>query len=227
MGIRDLVKQAGQIVKAFSNPVPIDEEYFQHRIIICNDCEWNSANKDPEDLSFSDKLKIDGPFQGDPMCTACGCCVPRKAGLPESTCGLSNFNNPELPPKWTALKTYGLRQKSLSVENLSFDVGDISPIDGGFVYNTGKVTKDTKILKIKLNIQDTKGFKLVSIIPECGCTAAQQDVIDENSVSIGIDLSTVDFRVGAPIERTIHLSYLQKSSVEPKKVIITLKTEMI
>lgn len=212
MGIKARIEQARQIIKAFTNPVPADKEWFQHRVSVCDGCEYNSKNKTEDDISFTDKLKIKNVFNGDPMCTACGCCVPLKAGLPESVCGLAHPRGGMTPqkPLWTALKTYGLLRKSMYLENLTPELGLVFAKDYGFVYNIEKFTDEDKVLRVTVNLVDNKGLKLRAIKNQSTDVAIGQTIATDTTISMNISISTLKIKEGVEFTDSIEVFYTQK-----------------
>jgi len=225
--ISDRLKQVSQIFRAYSQPVPVDQPYFKERIAICDPCEWNSANIAPEKLSVADKNKIKVFFKGEPMCTACGCCIPLKAGLRDSVCGLKSKGK---KPKWdTAFdkhsKVYGLANKSLIANNLTPDEGVLSPMDGGFKYKVNVLPVDSKMVELVIKITDIHGFSLINQITSCGCTAAKAEAIDDKSCKLTYQISTLKILEGGKLDIFANITYGRRLRKTQEVIKINIELE--
>lgn len=194
-------KKAKTIAKAFINPLPVGEEWYEKRLEICNGCEYNSANVDSEKLSFGAKLKIQSGFcDNGNHCTACGCCIERKCGSRVSECGLVEL---KMEPKWKAIDVES-DSTDFSIEYLGTDsILTTSNVNGReeFLFDFGQTKAN--VLKTEFKLKNKKPFEVIKYEVSCGCT--HPEVIDretEDTYNITVNLSTLKFREGLN-EKTI------------------------
>jgi len=195
-------KKVKTIAKAFINPIPVGQDWYEKRLDICNGCEFNSANIDPEKLSFGSKLKIQsGLCDKGNHCTACGCCIERKCGSRTSDCGLSEVPGSE--PKWKAID-FELEKSTFFIEYQGTDaIFSVTKVNDReeFLFDFGQVSAN--VLKTEFKIKNKNPFEVIKYEVSCGCT--HPEVIEretENSYNIAVNLSTIGFREGLN-EKTI------------------------
>lgn len=195
------LKKVKTIAKAFINPLPVGEDWYEKRLEICNGCEYNSANVDPEKLSFGAKLKIQSGFcDNGNHCTACGCCIERKCGSKVSECGLSEIN---LEPKWKAIEIES-ESSNFFLEYIGTDaVLSLTKVNDReeFLFDFGQ--SSANVLKAEFKLNSKNPFEVIKYEVSCGCT--HPEIIQketENSYNILVNLSTLNFREGLN-EKTI------------------------
>jgi hypothetical protein len=194
-------KKVKTIAKAFINPLPTGEEWYEKRLEVCKGCEYNSANIDSEKLTFGSKLKIQsGLCDNGNHCTACGCCIERKCGSRVSECGLVEL---KMEPKWKALDIE-LESSDFYLEYEGTDailtVGNVNGKEE-FLFDFGQFSAN--VLKTEFKLKNKEPFDVIKFEVSCGCT--HPEVIEkelENSYNILVNLSTLNFREGLN-EKTI------------------------
>jgi hypothetical protein len=197
-------KKIRNIADAFLHPLPIDEKWYQDRLKICTDCPLNSDNCTEEQLTDMQKFRKN-TVSGCPekrFCTACGCCIDRKAAVKVEQCGAVDLGE---KPKWTAIEIEDKNNKDFFIENLTpelsnlYKAGGLYYIDFGYVEN-GKV-------ETTIQVEYPTGTKFTNIIPSCGCTVANIEHVDDTHVRFPIRVSTVNFKTGTVIEKAITVSF--------------------
>ena len=195
------LKKVKTIAKAFINPLPVGEDWYEKRLEICNGCEYNSANIDPEKLSFGSKLKIQSGFcDNGNHCTACGCCIERKCSSRVSECGLVEL---KMEPKWKAIEVesdssnFFIEYQGTDAILSTSNVNDREE----FLFDFGQ--SSANVLKTEFKIRNKNPFEVIKYEVSCGCT--HPEVIEresDNSYRILVNLSTLNFREGLN-EKTI------------------------
>jgi hypothetical protein len=188
-------KKVKTIAKAFVNPLPVGEDWYEKRLEICNGCEYNSANIESIKLSFGSKLKIQSKLcDNGNHCTACGCCIERKCGSRVSECGLVEL---KMEPKWKAID-FESEKTDFTVEYQGTDaIFSVSKVNDReeFLFDFGQ--SSANVLKSEFVIRNKKPFDVLKFEVSCGCT--HPEVIQkesETSYRIVVNLSTLKFREG-------------------------------
>jgi hypothetical protein len=185
------------IVKGFTTDEPTADWYMK-RMEICSACKYNSSNK--EDISAVEKLKVNS-ICGGPVCTACGCCVSKKARVEESVCGLEEIGE---TPLWGSVVASNPIDKSLKV---------FTP-DGGTSIEMGKdlvniyreYGEEDLRLNFNLVFQRKGGIELVSADGSCSCTASENEKIDSENFRLLVQISTKKFK-GTSSSRGMKVDY--------------------
>lgn len=186
------LKKAKDIGKAFVNPLPVGEDWYEKRIEICRTCPKNTNNVEDSKLSFVDKAKIKtGLCDNGNHCLACGCCIERKCSLKSEVCGLKELGE---EPKWNALEVESKRDKRLKVENLSPGVCNLSMENGEYIVEFLE-SSDLK-LSLSIKISRSNGLEVKSHQASCGCTLANMETVDKTSAIFNLDISTKKFKEG-------------------------------
>lgn len=189
-------KKAKTIAKAFMNPLPVGEDFYERRLEICRTCEYNSANIDPEKLSFGSKLKIQSKLcDNGNHCTACGCCIERKCGSKASSCGLSEVSG--ATPKWNAIHISS-EKSNFYIEYVGTDsvltTSSVNERDE-FLFDFG--SSSANVLTTEFKLHNNAAFNVIKYEVSCGCTHPEViDKLDENTYSIVVNLSTLNFKEG-------------------------------
>lgn len=190
------LKKAKTIAKAFLEPLPEDQEWYQKRLEICRTCPLNSANK--ENLTLAEKLNINnlvkkGLCDNGNHCTACGCCIERKCATRTEDCGMVKIGE---EPKWRALDAPSKVNPEISIKNMTPEMGEIEVEETQFNYNFG-ITEDNKLtfrfqIKREKNELEVKNYR-----PGCSCTSVDSvSEIDSNTTEFAVSISTKGFRKG-------------------------------
>lgn len=192
------------IIKAFSTALPKDEQWYKDRLSICGGCKYNSENV--ENASSKVKLVSKTVCGGGAVCTACGCCVSRKASLKEEYCGLKERPDLEESPKWSAIELDGFKDdKNLTVEKL-----DNVPLS--FESSTGKVVVEAETsepsISFNFRLNRPGGLKVVEVQKSCGCTASHTNNNEDGSSDIKLTVSTVNFKQGVQAHKTVKCKYV-------------------
>jgi hypothetical protein len=213
------LKKAKTIAKAFINELPEGEDWYKKRLEICSVCPYNTKNIPKDQLKISEKMKIaSGVCDDNHFCTACGCCIVRKAAVKSEECGLTKLY---MDPKWSALLAQSKLNQTITMENMTPEEGSIVVEDTQFTYDFG-IRKEERLqlvfrltrLKAPLNIK--------AIRPGCTCTSVDETKeIDENTIEVTVSLSTKGFRRGLNGRKLYVEHFLTKQKVD--EVTINLK----
>jgi len=223
--MKKIVSKAKSIIKANLEPLPVDEVWYQSRIAICETCPLNSKGIPDEKLKFSRRLVRDTVCLGGPLCDGCGCCIDRKASMKESVCGMVELpvDDPRrTPPKWGAIKSTSEVDSKLTIENLDPENITLQLAENRFVFNADKVTKP--VVNFKFRLTRPGGLKVINFKIGCGCTVAEQEVIDENTIEFSINISTSRFTKGVSILKTVTINYSEgDNSNKERQALINFK----
>lgn len=200
------LKKAKTIAKAFMEKLPEDQPWYKDRLAICATCPKNTANISSDKLTFVDKAKIaSGLCDNGNHCTACGCCIERKAATKSEQCGLGEIGE---QPKWPAIEVSGSIDKSLSLINISTDKGTISRGTTEFIYDLGDVS-DAKI-DFSFQLHRGRGLDIKNYQATCGCTVGEMEVVDDKTANFHMAISTAGFRPG-PVKKSFTVTYFERS----------------
>lgn len=196
------------IIQAFTKDTDTSSEMYKERLSICNDCEYNSDNKEYSELKETHKLSISTICSGSPVCTACGCCILKKIGESTESCGLVELGK---DPKWNAVKVETSTDKNLDLEilNKTAESVRLSDIGDAFIIELGNITDAVK--EIELLITRKAGLNVSSIKAGCSCTVPTQKKIDENTVKILAKLNTIGFTKDIRFSKNITITYFVNS----------------
>lgn len=196
------------IADAFLHPLPIGEEWYEERLKICSSCELNSDNCDDKKLTLFQELRknVIDICPEKRFCTACGCCIDRKAAVKVEECGAVELKQ---QPKWHALEIEDKNNKGFIVENLSSDSVHLSRKNGLYILDFGYVEKGQVLALI--GIEYFKDAKLVNIIPSCGCTVVNIEHSSESYLKLPIRVSTLNFKSERMTEKSLTVSFIQGS----------------
>jgi len=201
------LKKVKTIAKAFINPLPEGEKWYEDRLKICKTCPKNSANVEDNELSFVDKAKIATNFcDNGNHCLACGCCIERKAATKTEQCGLGEIGK---EPKWPALEVPGVVDKNLSIVNLTPEMGEVSVGTREFIYDFGDRFENK--LSFSFQLHRTRGLDVKSHNASCGCTVADMVTVDDKTANFSLDISTLSFKEGLNT-RTFTVTYFERDS---------------
>ena len=202
------LKKAKTIYKAFTEDLPVNEEWYQKRLEICNTCDKNSLNVPKEDLTFVDKLKEKTGMcvgENNSHCTACGCCIFQKCSQKTEVCGLKEIGK---TPKWFALEV-----EDISGVVIKTNSKDIKVSVGGkeVLFDFGTSTEKT--LSDEITVVGTN-IAFIKHTVSCGCTHLDNvEQVDKNTLKLNVKISTLGFRPGLN-EKTLTIYYFDKNSNE-------------
>jgi hypothetical protein len=216
------LKKVKTIAKAFIEPLPEGEDWYEDRLKACGDCEYNIKNIEKSKHTLADKLKISaGLCDNENHCQACGCCIERKCATKSEDCGLVKLG---LAPKWTALELPSVINKGISLINLSPTLGKITVEPRAFIYTVEGI-KDKKItLKVLLK-RDNNRLEVKHHRPSCSCISVDDmSRVDRHTYEFIISVSTTGFREGLN-ERGLYITYYDRGG-KTNEVKIDFKLHM-
>jgi hypothetical protein len=189
-------KKAKTIIQAFTEPLPVDQTWYQERLAICAKCPLNSVNK--VNLTMAEKFNVanlikKGLCDEGNHCTACGCCIERKCATRSEDCGKVKLDE---APEWRALDAPSKINPQISMENVTPEMGQIEVQDTQFDYNFGVSDKERLTFAFRIR-RDEAEFKLKNFRPGCSCTSVD-NISDagKNATQFNVSVSTKGFRKG-------------------------------
>lgn len=192
------------IADAFTEALPVGEQWYEDRLKICATCPYNSKNVDGKGLLL--KIKdIAGA-----SCTACGCFIERKASRKEEECGLSEIN---MTPKWNKLAVITSSAKDYNMYNNTPEKARMYIENNEYILDYGDINKsfDTK-LQVVLEGESN----IVSTNVSCGCTTPNLKRLKKGLTQLDIKLNLSNIRGKASKTITCNME-------DGKRVVIRLK----
>lgn len=205
--MKKIIKKAGTIAGAMLAKIPTEEPWYQERIAHCNICPHNSDNKPQETLDATVVFKNKYVCPEGRVCTACGCCIDRKALVKTEVCGLIKIGE---KPLWGAIDIEN-PDEGLLVKNLTPNTGQIT--QEGPIYAILLKTQTTPTVKFDFEIQDASRMEFVSSNSSCSCTVAHPEVIDRKTLRFSVKISTISFKEGQLTERGLEIKYKNGNGV--------------
>lgn len=200
MGIKKVMTIAGAIL----SENPVNEDWYQERLAICEGCPLNSKNIASENLDISTKAKnLARP--GQPVCTACGCWINDKASVKSEVCGrVKKGKN----PLWPALELELDLDRKVTIENLSPKIGVISQSGPIFVVKLNK--SEEPVVMFEFLVSNSSGFKFETQRLSCSCLSSTVTQENKNSCKIAAKISIKDFKIGLN-ERAMEIKYVTRN----------------
>lgn len=202
-----MIKKGKAIVKAFTNELPVEESWYKARLEACSSCSLNSENV--VDKSFLQTLREGLDICPEVRyCTACKCCIDRKAAVKTEECGIRDkkgLENEKL--LWESIESQDQVNKGVSVTNLSSDKILLKYKENKYYFDAGETTD--KVVDVKFQVFIPNTYKYTSAVAGCSCTVADVVVISENIVEFNVKVSTLNFRVDIQTEKNISLYFTQ------------------
>ena len=203
------IKKGITIAKALFSETPVNEDWYQKRLSICETCPLNSKNA--ESVSALQTKTSKYVCKGGPVCTACGCCIELKAGVKTETCGL--IEKPELgTPKWGPTLIEPKKSLRFSVEDLNLSGSRLSYGDNGSVVLD--VEAEGNAVELKLRISAKGAFEVLSIVAGCTCTAHSIQKEADNKYIVSFTISLLSFKQGVITQKTASVRYLDGRNVK-------------
>lgn len=202
------IKKATTIAKAFMSELPVGQDWYENRIKICTDCEFNSDNVAEEDLSMIQRLRLNTGMNR--FCTACQCDIDRKCSVKTEECGMVKLSPPQTP-KWNRLEVESSSKDGVTVENESADKTKISLNGSEYLIDFGLTTDKT--IDCKFTVRRKGGLKIISVEPACGCTVPTINAFNNKAATISVKISTVGFKKGIN-EKTLAIKYQDGNTIK-------------
>ena len=197
------------IKDAFTSEIPTEETFFKERMKICEGCEFNSENMEPENISITQDIQIKNICKFKRMCTACGCCLDEKVGQKSETCGLKQKGQ---TPLWEALKADTSSANDLNVEILNKTAKTVQLDIKKQYFAVGLGEDLTGVLPIELLISREAGLRISSIKPGCQCTVSTQEQVSDTEVKISLKIDTSKFDKGVRFEKPVTVNYFKTAN---------------
>jgi hypothetical protein len=177
------------IVEGFTSDIPVNEEWYQKRVSICNGCEFNSLNGATLSLACKTLKNIGCPSEEKGSCNQCCCCIENKALVKAESCPKG---------KWGAMT---VASDKFKVELISEGIVKYNKptrqangviIGGDYIIDLGTVVSDSLQVVFETN-SISKQFLYETSKAGCSCTTTFPKEILKGRVyrhSVNIDLSS-------------------------------------
>lgn len=212
------IKKLKTIAGSFINSLPIGEDWYEDRLAICSVCPKNTDSLDKMSTELRLTTKIVCPETR--ACSACGCCIDRKAAVKSETCGLIELGE---KPKWSAIEIESKKDSLLIVENLN--LGEVSmELNDLHQYEVVAETKSPTI-KFSFKLSRGKSITVREVVKTCSCTSSNVDENEDGTATVSFTISTNGFRQGIQTTKTVVVKYIvnnQPRDVEFKAKITKL-----
>jgi hypothetical protein len=207
--------KAGKIIQSHINELPVDEQWYQDRISICNSCPFNTKTTTEKGPLISAMLSKVGVINSE-YCVACGCPIKNKASVKSEACGLVKRGE---EPKWFPMEVDSLVLKGCFLKNTEPEKYRIEDGVDHFILRPKPSHKE----KIEVNTEMfvPKEYSLSRAEVSCGCVVTTAKRIDENNYGVNIKVSTLAFEKGQEDTKKIYFTFTNGGIV--KKVSIKLK----
>lgn len=176
------MKKVGKIktiYRAFFAPTIIENEIWQHRMEICDSCEFNSKNTNLKGLN-----KLRAKLFEKPFCTQCGCQIYEKTSSPTESCGLEIQGE---IPKWNRIKVETINKYEMNLITKNPEIVNVDLQNGVFIADLGTIErKDLKdlVFVIAADTPDDE-LSLLSASSSCSaCLKLQVSRIDKSSYEL-------------------------------------------
>lgn len=201
-------KKVKTIAKAILSEKPVDEKWYQDRIKTCEGCEYNSDNIAEDDKTILQKLRLN--VNSSRYCTACLCFIDDKCAVKTEVCGRVALNPPRTP-LWDAIEIESSHNDGVKIENLTPNTTKLSASGNEYLFDFGVTTEATIVCEFK--VTRSKGLKILSVEPACGCTVPTVSSLSSKSSKLGIKISTIAFKEGVN-EKTLKIRYQDVNNIK-------------
>lgn len=203
------------IINAFNGEIPRGQAWFEERISICNECEYNSKNNPPEGFINTVRKVLDG---GKPHCLACSCYIEEKASMKEETCGLITIDK---EPKWRALMVRTASKEDFDIYNNSPDIAnlDLSADGLSFQLDYGNVS-DKSNMKVQLLLEGK--YEVSHIQVSCNCTTPELVKLNDGQFLLTIGVKPSRLKAGK-FNKSVVVQYVDNESSFLIKLVGTKK----
>ena len=195
------LQKAKTIAESFLNKLPVEEQWYKDRLEICRTCPKNTDNM--EDLSTDLRLKTKMLCPENRVCSACGCCIDRKAAVKSEVCGVVEV---EEVPKWFPVEVKSKKDPNLVVENLRLGGYGMSLNDNAQY----EVVCETKEPKIDFVFRFKRGgsIQVREVVKTCSCTSSNVVHNDDGTADVTFTISTRSFKQNKEVTKTVVVKYI-------------------
>lgn len=187
MSLKDILKKAVDIKDAWTNEVPVNEDFYKERLNKCFSCEHNTLNGGRGNLLTSTLTKtIDN---GLGVCSLCSCPVYRKAAVKRQEC-------PDNPKRWTSINTE-IRPELKGTIKEMFDVIPLQNVvkvekrENRPIYDL--ICEDTKdTLYFEFKVKTLFNGKVNDFREHCPCTKGFIEKIGDNEYVVKVSVVKED-----------------------------------
>ncbi len=203
---KNIFKKIRNIAQAMLNPLPVGEPWYEERLKICTECPLNSDNVEAIEGALHEVREFRCPETR--YCTACGCCIDRKAAVKAEECGAVDKG---LAPKWTALEYADVNNQGFHIENLTPEICNLKQDGKKFLFDFGYI--DQPKVEGVFEIEMPQGVTFKTAIAGCSCTVTTPELKEGNILHFPYKVSTTGFRDGSMTDKNISI-YFTRNGVD-------------
>lgn len=188
--IKNVIRKAQTIKKAFTEDLPIDEDWYKERIEACLKCPHNSDNVSEKDKGLAFKateLSRGAICSQKHWCTLCTCCLEEKCSQKSEYCAKQDKGE---KPEWIALEAYSPIDENISV-SLQDNNYSLKHTSEDIVIDMG-ITKEN-VERFDFIVSRPASYKYLSVKASCGCTVPTVEDISKTEQKVSVSLSTLGF----------------------------------
>lgn len=211
------MKEVGKIRKIFKGFFPdetVSDSVKEIRRAACSSCSYNSANTPSDKLSSIDYLrsKITPAF-----CTLCKCQIFEKTQSPLEECAAYMAGHEK---KWFKTRLETVENNNINITNVSDTKADLQLINGKYVVDYGKVDITSPMdLELILDLSTSDSFKLHSVNPTCGCSAAKySNVNNQGMIQIKVNVEFVGL---GKFAKPVYVEYIVNNVPHKAEIVLT------
>lgn len=214
MSLKKRINQVKMIKEAVQmEQLPVDEQWYKDRLSICQTCEFNSDNIPQEKRGamhfvHESKCKLASGNKEFRFCTACTCCIDRKAAIKRAECGMTSIGK---APLWTALELFSVDNSNVSITKAGERDYSLTADRASFIFDFGDVVEDVLDFKFVVFVPTTS--KYITSRATCDCTVGKSVEIDSARREFTMRLSTLHFGTERKTTRTFYIDYDNKTVV--------------
>lgn len=224
------IKKVKTIAKAFLEPLPAGEKWYEDRLKICEYCPHNSKNVKEEEKS--DRLidRVKSAIEKEAKkhlcdngnsCTLCGCCIERKCATKSEQCGKVKIGE---APLWEALEIQSAVSEDIQLINETPGIGNLVMEGKSFSYNVED--RDEKKVSFSFDVvRKGNPLEIKNYRPSCSCVSVKSmDRKDVSTFNFKIDVSTLGFKSGWN-DRKLYIAYFERNQ-RVKEITLIIKIKM-
>lgn len=220
------INKVKTIAKAFLEPLPVGEKWYEDRLKICDYCPHNSKNVKKEEKSdrLIDRVREAAKKQicdNGNSCTLCGCCIERKCATKSEQCGKVKIGE---APLWDALEVQSVISEDIQMVNETPGIGSLLTEGKLFSYsiqdrNEKKISFSFDLIR-KGNPLEIKNYR-----PSCSCVSvSSMERKDVNTFNFKVDISTLGFKTGWN-DRKLYIAYFERGQ-RVREITLMIKIKM-
>lgn len=203
-----IARKIKNIGEAFSNPLPVEEAWYQKRLEACTGCEFNSDNVEKDKKTFIHKVRDKAnPCPEKRHCTACGCCIDRKAAVPAEMCGIATsteLTGKGYKPLWDSVSIDSVSGAITVIKDLD-DNYDLKVTGGYFEIHLGE--RFGNLCDFHYEVITPKNYEIENMHTACGCTSPEVVKVADGHFKFKIRIALTQLKVNTQNSKTATLNF--------------------